>query len=72
MEAGDKNFEQNLAELENLVRRLDGGELPAEALEPCATGRGPRLHAGARLLEARVDPTQLLGLNLEETNGSRR
>ena len=58
MEAGDKNFEQNLAELETLVRRLDGGELPLEeALAAFERGIGlvRRLHETLNQAEQRVE-----------------
>jgi exodeoxyribonuclease VII small subunit len=59
MEAKDeKTFEQNLAELETLVRRLDGGEMPLEeALAAFERGVGlvRRLHEILNQAEQKVE-----------------
>lgn len=56
--AGDKTFDQNLAELETLVRRLDSGEMPLEeALAAFERGVGlvRQLHAILNQAEQRVE-----------------
>jgi exodeoxyribonuclease VII small subunit len=55
---GDKNFEQNLTELETLVRRLDSGEMPLEeALSAFERGVGlvRELHDIINRAEQRVE-----------------
>jgi exodeoxyribonuclease VII small subunit len=54
----DKDFEQNLAELETLVRRLDSGEMPLEeALTAFERGVGlvRQLHDVINRAEQRVE-----------------
>jgi len=54
----DSSFERNLSELETLVRRLDGGEMPLEeALAAFERGVGlvRRLHEILDLAEQRVE-----------------
>ena len=54
----DKTFEQNLADLEALVRRLDGGEIALEeALAALERGVGlvRQLHANLNEAEQRVE-----------------
>ncbi len=54
----DKTFEQNLADLEALVRRLDGGEMALEeALAAFERGVGlvRQLHANLNEAEHRVE-----------------
>lgn len=56
--ADDKTFEQNLADLEALVRRLDGGEMPLEeALAAFEHGVGlvRQLHATLNQAEQRIE-----------------
>lgn len=56
--ADDKTFEQNLAELETLVRRLDAGEMPLEeALSAFERGVGlvRLLHGILNQAEQRVE-----------------
>lgn len=54
----NKTFEENLSELEALVRRLDGGDMPLEeALSSFERGVGlvRQLHATLNLVEQRVE-----------------
>jgi len=56
--ADDRTFEQNLADLESLVRRLDGGEMPLEeALAAFERGVGlvRQLHATLNQAEQRIE-----------------
>lgn len=54
------SFEQALAELENIVRRLESGEIPLEeSIESYKRGQQLKAHCEARLQSARMQVEQV-------------